>query len=430
MKLIIPTLLACASLALGATALAQSGGTLTRAAQPSPATAGATVPNAGNAAAKRPAASEVPTFWPSFGLTKSGDAVQDFTAVGADGSEFKFSSLRGKPVVVVLCSPQERMDVTLQEIAQKHGANGVVTLAVAIHTSRADFDKWVAKNQGKVGFTMAWDPTGTGPTGSEKPDPAAWEAWDAKTVMRALWGGTGRNGTSPIPAGIVVDAEGRLAGRFLPSSPNLDGLANLLLHAGVKLAAADMPKVVAGPEAYVVKPPPAPVKMLAIGAAAPDFPMTDLQGKPVKVSDYRGKVVILDFWATWCGPCIASMPHTQEVAAHYKDQGVVVLGSCTSDARDKFDAWVKTNQEKYPDFVFAHDPLETDDNRPSRKLYGVGGIPTQFIIGRDGKIAAIQIGYLKGEVMLDAALAKAGIKVDPAILAQAVEDQKKRDAMR
>jgi thiol-disulfide isomerase/thioredoxin len=188
--------------------------------------------------------------------------------------------------------------------------------------------------------------------------------------------------------------------------------------------------ITAGPEAYVVKPPPAPVKMLAIGAAAPDFPMTDLQGKPVKVSDYRGKVVILDFWATWCGPCIASMPHTQEVAAHYKDQGVVVLGSCTSDARGKFDAWVKTNQEKYPDFVFAHDPLEKDDNRPSRKLYGVGGIPTQFIIGRDGKIAATQIGYIKGEVMLDAALAKAGIKVDPAILAQAAEDQKKRDAMR
>jgi peroxiredoxin len=430
MKRFAPSLLTCASLVFGATALAQSGGTLTRAAQPSPATAGATVPNAGNDTVKRPAASEAPTFMPNFGLTKSGDTVRDFTVVGADGKEFKFSSLRGKPVVVMLCWPQERLDVINQEIAQKYGANGVVTLAVAISTSRADFDKWVAKNQGKVGFTMAWDPTGTGPAPSEKPDPAAREAADAKTVMRALFGGTWRNGTSPIPAAIVVDAEGRLSGRFLPGNPNPDGLANLLLHAGVKLAAADMPKVVAGPDAFVVKPPPAPVQLLAVGAAAPDFAMTDLQGKPVKVSDFRGKVVVLDFWATWCGPCIASMPHTNEVAAHYQDQGVVVLGSCTSDARDKFDAWLKANQEKYPNFVFAHDALEKDDNRASRKLYGVSGIPTQFIIGRDGKIAAIQIGYMKGEVMLDAALAKAGIKVAPEILVQAVEDQKKRDAMR
>jgi len=88
------------------------------------------------------------------------------------------------------------------------------------------------------------------------------------------------------------------------------------------------------------------------------------------------------------------------------------------------------NREKYSHFVFAHDPLEKSDDRASRKLYGVNGIPTQFIIGRDGKLAAIQIGYLKGEVMLDAALAKAGIKVNPAILVQAVEDQKKRDATR
>ncbi|MSU24352.1 MAG: redoxin domain-containing protein [Opitutus sp.] len=411
MKRIIPSLLTCASLTFGASAFAQSG---------------ATVPNAGT---PRPAASDAPTFMPSFGLTKSGDAVQDFTVIAADGKEFKFSSLRGKPVVVVLCWPQERLDTINQEIAQKYGANGVVTLAVAAYTSRADFDKWVAKNQGKVGFTMAWDPTGPGLPPSEKPDRAAQEALDAKTVMRALWGGTSRTGTSGVPAGIVVDAEGRLSGRFFPGTPNPDGLANLLLHAGVKLAAANMPKVVAGPDAYVVKPPPAPVQMLAVGAEAPDFAMTDLHGKPVTVSDFRGKVVILDFWATWCGPCIASMPHTNEVAAHYKDQGVVVLGSCTSDAREKFDAWVKAYQEKYPDFVFAHDPLEKADGRASRKLYGVGGIPAQFIIGRDGKIAATQIGYMKGEVLLDAALAKAGIKVDPAILAQAVEDQKKRDAL-
>ena len=171
-------------------------------------------------------------------------------------------------------------------------------------------------------------------------------------------------------------------------------------------------------------------KMLEPGAMAPDFTTTDLAGKPIKLSDYRGKVVVLDFWATWCGPCLASMPHTQEVAAKYKDQGVVVLGSCTSDARDKFEAWVKANQAKYPDFIFSHDKAERGADRVSAKLYGVGGIPQQFIIDREGKIAATVTGYMSGEVLLDAALAKAGIKVAPEILAKAVVDAKKRDAMR
>jgi hypothetical protein len=122
------------------------------------------------------------------------------------------------------------------------------------------------------------------------------------------------------------------------------------------------------------------------------------------------------------------MPHTQQVAATYKDQGVVVLGSCTSDSRANFEKWVKANAEKYPDFIFSHDAAERTPDRASRKLYGVSGIPTQFIIDRDGKVAAITIGYMAGEVLLDAALAKAGIKVDAAILAKAVEDQKKRDS--
>jgi hypothetical protein len=124
------------------------------------------------------------------------------------------------------------------------------------------------------------------------------------------------------------------------------------------------------------------------------------------------------------------MPHTNEVAARYKDQGVVVLASCTSDPRAAFEAWVKKNQATYPEILFSHDPQERGADRASRKLYGVGGIPQQFIIGRDGKIAALCTGYLKGEVLLEAALAQAGIKVAPEILAKAKLDQANRDAMR
>ena len=78
----------------------------------------------------------------------------------------------------------------------------------------------------------------------------------------------------------------------------------------------------------------------------------------------------------------------------------------------------------------SHDPEERGANRASHKLYGVGGIPQQFIIGRDGKVAALCTGYLKGEVLLEAALARAGVNVAPEILTKAKLDQANRDAMK
>ena len=154
--------------------------------------------------------------------------------------------------------------------------------------------------------------------------------------------------------------------------------------------------------------------------------MVDVDGKSVDLANYRGKVVILDFWATWCGPCKASFPHTQEVAAKYADQDVVVLASCTNDEQGKFQAWVKENQATFPAIHFGFDPKGKAQDRASLALYGVMMIPIQFIIGKDGKVAALNSGYMEGEVLLDAALAKAGVTVAPAILKQAEQDQQRR----
>ena len=163
---------------------------------------------------------------------------------------------------------------------------------------------------------------------------------------------------------------------------------------------------------------------LRVGDVAPDFVMKNLAGADVRLSDYKDKVVVLDFWATWCGPCIASFPHTQTLAAKYKDQGVVVLASGTSDTIAKFRAWIPVNQPKYPDLVFTWDANERDSatfaERASSKLYGVTGIPTQFVIGRDGKIAGVIVGNGGAtDPRTEAALATAGIKVDPTIVAAA-----------
>ena len=165
---------------------------------------------------------------------------------------------------------------------------------------------------------------------------------------------------------------------------------------------------------------------LTAGVVAPDFTMKNLAGAEVRLADYQGKVIILDFWATWCGPCLASFPHTQALAAKYKAQGVVVLASGTSDTSAKFKAWIPANQPKYPDLIFAWDPNEqgspTFADRAANQLYGVTGIPTQFVIGRDGKIVGVIVGNGGAtDPRTEAALAAAGIKVDAAIVAAAAE---------
>lgn len=187
--------------------------------------------------------------------------------------------------------------------------------------------------------------------------------------------------------------------------------------------------VLASAELRAVDAAPAPAEsraraqsMLGDGALAPEFVSVDLEGREVRLADYRGKVLILDFWATWCGPCVASMPHTQAIAAKYADQGVVVLAVCTGDKRKRFEDWVKLKAPAYPALRFTFDPHEqgtaAEEDRASVALYGVPAIPTQFIIDREGRIAGSTTGFRQGEDSLERALAAAGVKVDGSATAE------------
>jgi len=134
-------------------------------------------------------------------------------------------------------------------------------------------------------------------------------------------------------------------------------------------------------------------RLTAIGAVAPDFTQNDVNDKPVKLSDFRGKYVLLDFWASWCGPCRAENPHVVAAYNQYKDKNFTVLG-VSLDQPGKKNAWLEAIEKDGLTWTHVSD-LKFWDNEVA-KQYGVRGIPQNYLIGPDGKIIAKN---LRGEAL-------------------------------
>lgn len=128
--------------------------------------------------------------------------------------------------------------------------------------------------------------------------------------------------------------------------------------------------------------------MELVGKPAPDFKLTGMDGKEVTLASLKGNVVVLDFWATWCGPCVAGFPHMDALSRKYADKGVKVFGMNQKEDKETIDSFLK---EKNLTIAVLLDPGEVADK------YQVKGIPQTVIIGRDGIIKKVFIGYGPGE---------------------------------
>jgi cytochrome c biogenesis protein CcmG/thiol:disulfide interchange protein DsbE len=118
---------------------------------------------------------------------------------------------------------------------------------------------------------------------------------------------------------------------------------------------------------------------------APDFALKDVNGQTVRLSDYRGKVVLLDFWATWCDPCRIEIPWFMDLERRNRDKGFAVLGVSMDD-----DGWEAV--KPFLSQLGVNYRVVIGDGVTAQLYGGVDALPTTFLIDRGGKIAAVHVG--------------------------------------
>lgn len=144
------------------------------------------------------------------------------------------------------------------------------------------------------------------------------------------------------------------------------------------------------------------LKDLPVGSPFPDFNETDINGKPISVGNYKGKIVLVDFWATWCGPCVGELPNVLQTYQKYHDKGFEIVGVSLDSDKAKLTSFIQTRNMPWQQFFDGggwH-------NKVAAK-YVVHSIPATYLIDKDGKLLAKN---LRGPALEQAVAAALGGK--------------------
>ena len=122
---------------------------------------------------------------------------------------------------------------------------------------------------------------------------------------------------------------------------------------------------------------------MVVGQPFPDFKEVDLEGNPLSVAQFKGKVVLVDFWATWCGPCIQELPNVLETYQQYHEKGFEIIGISLDNKKESLTQFIENRKMSWPQFF--------DGNGWDNKLavqYGIKSIPATYLVDAEGNLAA------------------------------------------
>jgi peroxiredoxin len=127
---------------------------------------------------------------------------------------------------------------------------------------------------------------------------------------------------------------------------------------------------------------------LSVGGDAPDFALRSAAGTNLRLSEHRGQVVMINFWATWCGPCRQEMPRLDEIFARYHQAGFTLLGVNIDEDAER--------AQRLADELGVSFPLLFDDEQDVSRLYDVQAMPMTVMVDRSGKVRSVHYGYRPG----------------------------------
>jgi len=190
-----------------------------------------------------------------------------------------------------------------------------------------------------------------------------------------------------VTAGVGYLALG--AGAFRPSASPAAGVERIEL-----LGPVDLPEHLLRPDQEVGP---------AVGQIAPDFSLEDLQGRPYRLSDLRGRVVWVNWWATWCVPCRVEMPHIVELHREHKDRGLAVVALNLAEDREPAAGFIKEFKMDFPSLLDAQGLVA--------RRYLLTGMPSHFFLDRDGVVRETQVGLMTKQTMVTK-LQRAGLSLE------------------